>query len=303
MDSLKTSSSYALYKAGQNKFTNWLKRTADSFNNANASSGKTSKPKQIGSHPSSAVHYSQLQSLTNTVVKNLPAEDIPLSIVKTLRDVVDLRRQSSEFFRKQSGDGRLLDEEVVRSNEGHLHIIKVLQNVLRVFDEKLRGRSKPQNKLDGSNQSVDKEEDRISNIYDNLELHQPKVGELDTLTGEMRNFGLNGGRQQPGKGAKKAKKSAKPGPKNTAVSSADVDPALSSMEYELVTEESDVQLLIYCFLEDFNKIRQYIEERWCDYKEGLVTLTAVALTTNTAFDLFQRAEKELKSQVPEGSVT
>jgi hypothetical protein len=74
------------------------------------------------------------------------------------------------------------------------------------------------------------------------------------------------------------------------------------LDYELEADESDTQILMYCFFEDFNKIREYLQERWCDYKEGLMTLTAVAITTNTAFDLFQRAEKELNLQLASRSV-
>jgi len=39
-----------------------------------------------------------------------------------------------------------------------------------------------------------------------------------------------------------------------------------------------------------------------DYQDGLISLTSVSLTTNTAFDLFQRAEKSLQSQLPKGVV-
>jgi hypothetical protein len=77
--------------------------------------------------------------------------------------------------------------------------------------------------------------------------------------------------------------------------------ALSSMEYEFAPDGTDIQILMYCFFEDFNKIREYLQERWRDYKEGLKSLTAVSITTNTAFDLFQRVEKELERQIPHGT--
>ena len=133
-------------------------------------------------------------------------------------------------------------------------------------------------------------------------MQQPSVEEADTVDDDFGELALN---DFQGKGSKKAKKSkSKPKPKSrpNAVSSAEVDMALSSMESEFAPDESDIQILMNCFFEDFNKIREYLQGCWCDYKEGLMSLTAVAITTNTAFDLFQRAEKELERQIPHGTV-
>jgi hypothetical protein len=143
MDGLKTSSTYALYKARQNKFTNWLKHTADSCSNV-SKSGKKSKPKSKHSSilPNSTVQISEFQGLASIVVNNFSTEEIPLAMVQTLRDVIHQRRQSAQFFHRLSEDAGRADEDLLRKNDGHVHIIKVLENVLKVFEDKLRARAR-----------------------------------------------------------------------------------------------------------------------------------------------------------------
>jgi hypothetical protein len=59
--------------------------------------------------------------------------------------------------------------------------------------------------------------------------------------------------------------------------------------------------MIYCFFKDWNHLREYLQERWCDYQDGIISLAAVSLITNTAFELLQRSEQELLSQIPRRS--
>ncbi|KAF4622702.1 hypothetical protein G7Y89_g14325 [Cudoniella acicularis] len=68
--------------------------------------------------------------------------------------------------------------------------------------------------------------------------------------------------------------------------------------YQLEEIDFDYEFIIYCFFEDFNTIREFLQERWCDYQEGLLGLGAVTVVTNTAFELFQRAETDLLLKLP-----
>src|SRR5450432_1150857 len=63
------------------------------------------------------------------------------------------------------------------------------------------------------------------------------------------------------------------------------------------TDDTEIYFLIYCFFKDFNEVREYLQECWCDYRDGIMSLSAVAVVTNTAFDMFQRGEKDLMSQI------
>ena len=55
--------------------------------------------------------------------------------------------------------------------------------------------------------------------------------------------------------------------------------------------------LVYCFFEDFNIAREYLKDLWTTYKHKAVDLYTVALATNTAFELFKRAEVELMEEL------
>lgn len=58
----------------------------------------------------------------------------------------------------------------------------------------------------------------------------------------------------------------------------------------------DYYMLVYCFFEDFNIIRNYICERWCDYfYDGSVSLNTLAVVTNAACEFFQHMEVDLLS--------
>lgn len=72
-------------------------------------------------------------------------------------------------------------------------------------------------------------------------------------------------------------------------------------EWDAEDEEDELYFMIYCFFKDFNYLREYIQERWCDYQDGILSLAAVSVTTNTAFELLQRSERELLSQIPRSS--
>jgi len=102
------------------------------------------------------------------------------------------------------------------------------------------------------------------------------------------------------KKSSKTKKGSKA--KQTTEKARDLDITPINIEYEMETDdETDLYFLLYCFFEDFNQIREYLQERWCDYMDGVILLSSATVVTNTAFDMFQRAERELVSLIPQRS--
>lgn len=77
-----------------------------------------------------------------------------------------------------------------------------------------------------------------------------------------------------------------------------LDSLMASQEEAEEEVDDDLYFMIYCFFKDFNHMREYLQERWCDYADGLLDLSAVSVVTNTAFELFQKAEKELLAEIP-----
>lgn len=180
---LKISNTYALYKTGHNKFTNWLKHTADAC--TKDTSSKTSKSKHASILPSSVAHYAEFQGLANTVVRTLLAEDIPYNIVNTLQNTIDLRRESFDFFRKQFEQQGHVNNAFLEKNDGHLHMIKVLVRVLKILNDKLKKAARRAESPDSSSQSMDKEETQIRNLFDVLNI-QPTVERDSNVEEQLR---------------------------------------------------------------------------------------------------------------------
>lgn len=79
----------------------------------------------------------------------------------------------------------------------------------------------------------------------------------------------------------------------------DLDIVSPAKEYEItINDEDELYFMIYCIFLDFNKIREWIQELWYDYQDGLCTLAAVSVATDTAFDLLQRVEKAILRENP-----
>lgn len=146
-------------------------------------------------------------------------------------------------------------------------------------------------------------ETQMNNLFEILEIEGP-------VTQEELNGQEGDAVHEPTTGNLRTSKSAKKGSKSKKVSktrrstekATDLDIFPMDIEYEMeFSEEDDLYFLLYCFFEDFNEIREYLQERWCDYMDGVISLSSVAVVTNTAYDLFQRAEHEFMSQIPKSS--
>ena len=70
-------------------------------------------------------------------------------------------------------------------------------------------------------------------------------------------------------------------------------PGKVKVRYEEEPSIEETAWLIYCFFEDFNVVRNHLKDLWTAYKNVDVDLTAAALSTNTAFERFQRSSVEL----------
>lgn len=295
MSLLTFSGTHATYKARENKFTNWLKCTAEACSKSSFTSKKsTSKHAKI--LLGNRVRPSELQGLANIVVRALEAEELSYGAIDNLRQTISLRQESSHFFRRQYKQ-LPADDALKQSNDAHTHHLRVLEGVLKIFDKKLQELATRSTPL--PSRPVQQINNEAPNIYDSLKVPQPDLEDTDNLVEEFDALHTS---RNPQKARKKKKHTAKPAAKSTIVSSEEVELALQEIEYELLWDEADVHFLIYCFLEDMKKIRDYILERWCDYQEGLVSLTAIALTTNFAFQHFQKAEEQLQKHLPKGTV-
>ncbi|KAH6847847.1 hypothetical protein B0I37DRAFT_152365 [Chaetomium sp. MPI-CAGE-AT-0009] len=319
------------YKLGQAQFTSWLKQTAEKLVSRKNDSGEKrdeagdpdSTPQQSRRQKKKAksagsgvgisldtgtgkfVHWSQLEVLAQRVVDNATPDDVPDAALNILRDVVSLRKKSFSFF--SSSAKNTDDEKLKQSNANHAHIINVLERVLARLEVLVKARRSSQPKPKSTDNSRVATSD-LSNMFAFLELQtDPDTADdaaVDQLEEEEPAAEPKGGPQKGGKkkGGKKLGKPKKHETKperamaKTKGGTSWVDKFRFGLpgEDEDEEDEFDLYMMVYCFFEDFNAIRNHVAERWCDYwYDRSVPLDTLAVVTNAAFELFHQLEYDL----------
>ena len=130
MEGFRLFDTYKRYKTGQNKFTTWLKLTAEKcgYDSTPREDRKHKNPrgKPTQNGPSGAVvRMAEFADLAQAIVAQI--DSIPSSIVQTLRDVIVQRKKAFKHYQR----GLAYDPS---SSDGHLHIIEVLENVMKIFE-------------------------------------------------------------------------------------------------------------------------------------------------------------------------
>lgn len=312
------------YKLGQAQFTNWLKQTAEKLvsrkpapdagasptdaapqqsrrqkkkANAAAAAGIT-----LSADPANErfVHWSELEVLAQNVAEHGEPEDVPDAALNILRDVVNLRKKSYKFFSTATKDTR--DEKVKQSNANHAHIISVLERVQAKLEALVTARRKGAPKEGPKDRSQIDVSD-LSNMFAHLEVQAPPDAadghsdedERPVQTGQPSQKGRRKkAAKRPQKDRKPERKSQKAPAKTPADRSwvEEMDFGLADDDKE--EDEFDLYMMVYCFFEDFNAIRNYVAERWCDYwYDRSVSLDTLAVITNAAFELFHQLEHDL----------
>ncbi|KAK4152317.1 hypothetical protein C8A00DRAFT_35011 [Chaetomidium leptoderma] len=325
------------YKLGQAQFTSWLKQTAEKLvtrktesdetakTDADAAAQQSRRQKKKAKAAATAgisfdsgtdkfVHWSQLEVLAQRVVDHAKPEDVPESAVNILRDVVGLRRKSFTFFSSAAKD--TTDEKLKQSNASHAHIISVLERVLAKLEALVKtGRSRRSTNEPKDSSRVTTSD--LSNMFAYLDLQGAPDAVDDTAAAddesdkEATPSGAHerpqrGGKKKGGEKGQKPKKPERQPEQRVAKASGGggaswVDKfrfGLPGEEDEEEEDEFDLYMMVYCFFEDFNTIRNHVTERWCDYWfDRSVPLDTLAVITNAAFELFHQLEDDLVNEL------
>lgn len=311
------------YKLGQARFTDWLKQTASKFTptpappppTSHASSGSKSRKAPAPDSASDKVHWAELEYMAQTVVSNSKPEDIPWDPILVLRDVVALRKKSARFYSQSAEKDKT--GKLKLSNQKHEHIIRVLEKVLGLLESAVSPLRSSRKEAEPRRERLDTH--LLDNMFNLLQIEKKANGETIAKEAtddskeiesdseseaeaepEAKTAGRKKAKQvskKKGKGGKKGKKT----PKSRAVVKNSKGGAGSEwvdtfMQDELGDddEELDYYMLIYCFFEDFNAIRNHVCERWCDYFfDQSVSLKTLGVITNAAYELFHSIEAEL----------
>ncbi|RDW69980.1 hypothetical protein BP5796_08377 [Coleophoma crateriformis] len=267
---------YTAYKTRESKVFSWLKEA---------------------SQLDAPFRVNQIPILAKSIVNKGLA--IPDTIVQLLGEVVSKRKEPGEWYKQR---------RVEDTASGHAHIIKVLEETLATF----RSAKVSNAAASPAPKPFSDKESEVTNLFDLLKIDEARnksqgsSGEDtddENVTAEAQKS-VRPNQKAKGKKIKSGKRKGKPR-KAFKVSKAktkrDKFAGFSDNSPAIYDEEDgfdEFYFIVYCFFQDFNIIREYIQERWCDYQDGLLSLSAVALTTNNAMELLQRAEKELLMIIP-----
>ncbi|KAI1371758.1 hypothetical protein F4677DRAFT_285538 [Hypoxylon crocopeplum] len=289
-----TLGTYQRYKLGQAQFQKWLKQTSDKIRRGSSGPEKGPEPASA-----SSVHWSQLESMTRTVIDNLDPEQIPQSAISILRDVVHLRKKSAQFF--GSAAAKSDDDKLKQKNSTHEYIIKVLEKILHQFDDTL-------SKIRPSAPQASPREDGqlgmndINNMFEYLKLEESRDAEKKDLdeTSDVEAIVIKRPKKFRTKGGKKQKQ--KKLPKEQRVQKRTTSSPETSwidtfqwVEDEDEEDDFDYYMLVYCFFQDFNSVRTYVGDRWTEYfYYKSVSIDTLAVVTNAACEIFHEMEYELE---------
>lgn len=295
------------YKLGQAQFTKWLKQTADkltveaSTTGGVASSSRSQKKAQKAASKADidsdvVVHWRELETMASNIVKYAKPDDIPSAPINILRDVIGLRKKSARFFRRSADDD---NESAWEKNATHEHIIKVLEGVLGKFEALMAKGTKSADAKSGDRVKMDLAD--LNNMFEHLEL-QTSPADDDAASDVDNQPGTSAPTKKTTKKSKKGGKKPQKGgrPKNQQKprplhqEPVWLDEPEFDLDYDNGDTEFDYYMMVYCFFEDFNIIRSYICERWCDYfYDQSISLNTLAVITNAAFELFHQMEHDL----------
>jgi hypothetical protein len=190
-----------------------------------------------------------------------------------------------------------------KADSGHIHYTQVLEAALKKFDESNPGKN-------GNTQTLNTEPNThgdLRNRFEMLELEVAGEGvegasESEKSDDDVQASKKSGGKVRFGKRkgrVRKPQKTERSLVNRNQVTDVDIlDSVVRSFDAYAEDDTDDLYFMIYCFFKDWNSMREYLQERWCDYEEGALSLSAVSVITNIACELLQGSEKELLSQIP-----
>ena len=270
MDGDARFNSYKQYKAGTVQIVQWLVEKSKYQREAASPYTPTgSRTKRVGNGAAITKIYiptTLLPELARSITKCRPLIDVPSQILLVLRRVIAARKEFAwQYQRKENG----MTPYVTDSDRGHLHFIRVLEEVLGVLQSMVRPWEN-KTKISATTTSDKDDLKDITNPFEHLDLEEPSPWLMDA--------------EKPVLDADQ--KSLEPE---------------TTFEMETPKEDAAVECLFarFCLFQDFQHIRQYIQGLWEDYRDRKTSLVTAALTTNIAFHTIHRLHTDFAYTFPE----
>lgn len=255
---------YKLYKAGTNKLIQWLASSASrccELKSIVKSLGSSLKAKTTkkNKEPTSPVEIrtQEILKLAEAIAAADPPIDIPETIIEIAKDVIAGREECAGWYAAQALQG---GSELEQENESHRYFILVLQRVLNLLIDAHGKRPspepsvkvKPKDKPEVSRASPSE----LNNLFACLDIEEPSP----TPLGERPPSGTSQSRT----------------PKH----------------FKLENEDEDLAFPTWCFLQDLNDVRTFVQGTWLEYSRGEFSFLAASSITDTAFGLLRCTDEE-----------
>jgi hypothetical protein len=254
---------YKQYKAGTREIVRWLvEETSYEIPQGQGS--------QNGARDASKLPVHVFPILARQIMSSITPSNVSQHIRSILNWVITARKECATQHKfGKSGSN-------VTSNEKHDHFIRALQevqNILRALPTDrapecitgLRSHS-------GTTESSPK---MLTNLFDNLELHEPTQWIF-----QSNHTGYSDSEKD------------RPGEEPAQI------PEIIEAD---ISETEDGMFASFCFLQDCDRVRQYVRSVWEDYRQRRVSLSVAALTTNVAFDIIERLHADFGRVSPKHS--
>jgi hypothetical protein len=271
---------YKRYKEDTTVFATWLFNTAKACGYVAPSSPVEIEADTLSDgceHTKHVLPTREIRAQATVIAASTrPKIKVPLVIQGVLHRAIVARKRCSVWFREASAAKETTNYD--EANLKHEHFIKTLERAFDILQPRFElSSSQSQNQArqaSGNNLSESGSGSIPANRFEGLEVEDIDDEHLDITASD------------PITAAPNIRLIRKVKSKTDDV-----------WELDLTLDE-DLPFIIYCFYEDLNRIRKFIEETWEDYAKGRLDLLTAAATTNLAIGVVQTAEKELMSLCP-----
>ena len=198
-----------------------------------------------------------------------PPVAVPLSVIKKLGRGITLRHHCASWF-----SARVHGTVSLASNESHQHFIQVLEEVLKL----LKPLCKPASRLGAQTGTASSDSKRAENDVPQLKLsNQFEALALDTVEEEEQEVENISQRKTSGGVGKKS-----------AV-------ARTIFVPEKQPQKDEFMLGCFCFFQDLQDVRAFLQGIWQKYKEKQIALITASLITTAALSFIRQAEEVFKT--------
>ena len=222
-----------------------------------------------GHQPVYDIRLSQFVELARAIAQKVDhVSKIPRTIIRLIRQTIDLRRRVSRFYQLQANCGqnrRSSSEDDVK----HIYFIERLEEVLEVLEPNQECENENVQNHRGMPAKVDAHHKEPANIYEALRAHE--YDEISDI------------QQEP------VRQPAPQKQENRPIARYD--------DKETKGDKCELDFAIFCFFEDLGRVREYMNQTWKEYSRGEIDLATASLVTNTTFVLVRKAEEEFLDSI------